>query len=122
MLWHENLSTMSWHSAVRYFTLRDKGGGLAFGYGKYGPIPTYAADADGITFQDNILVCNPDLTGNAGTVYVHSRHGGVMALTMNSIDFDYTYGDLTVRYGRSCDDAWKLMLFTLNGSTEKFTR
>lgn len=74
---------------VRYFTLRDKGGGLAFGYGKYGPIPTYAADADGITFQDNVLVCNPDLTGNAGTVYVHSRHGGVMALTMNSTDFDY---------------------------------
>jgi prepilin-type N-terminal cleavage/methylation domain-containing protein len=74
---------------VRTLRLRNKGGGLDFGYGSYGPVPTYAAEPDGVTFQDNALVCNPDLTGNAGTVYFRSRHGGAMALTMNSTDFGY---------------------------------
>jgi len=75
---------------VRSFRLADKGGGLCFGYGSYGPIPTYAATADGVTFpSNNTLVCNPDLTGNAGTVYIRSVSGATMALTMNSTDFGY---------------------------------
>jgi prepilin-type N-terminal cleavage/methylation domain-containing protein len=84
-----------WNTAddevVRTLKLRDKGGGLCFGYGSYGQIPTYAASADGITFpNNNTLICNPDLTSNAGTVYLRSSHGGAMALTMNSKDFGYT--------------------------------
>ncbi len=75
---------------VRVLRLGDKGGGLAFGYGDYGPIPTYAETDDGITFpNNNTLICNPDLTGNAGTVYIRSRHGGALAMTMNSRDFGY---------------------------------
>lgn len=75
---------------VRSFRLADKGGGLCFGYGSYGQIPTYAATADGVTFPlNNTLVCNPDLTGNAGTVYIRSASGAAMALTMNSTDFGY---------------------------------
>ncbi|MGD0844206.1 MAG: prepilin-type N-terminal cleavage/methylation domain-containing protein [Geobacteraceae bacterium] len=75
---------------VRSFRLADKGGGLRFGYGSYGPIPTYAATADGVTFpSNNTLVCNPDLTGNAGTVYIRSVSGAAMALTMNSTNFGY---------------------------------
>jgi prepilin-type N-terminal cleavage/methylation domain-containing protein len=84
-----------WNTAddevVRCLKLKDKGGGLYFGYGSYGPIPTYAPSDDGITFpNNNTLICNPDLTGNAGTVYIRSIHGGAMALTMNSTDFGYT--------------------------------
>lgn len=76
---------------VRRLRLRAKGGGLSFGYGSYGPIPGYAPADDGITFpNNNTLICNPDLTSNAGTVYLYSRHGGAMALTMNSRDFGYT--------------------------------
>jgi prepilin-type N-terminal cleavage/methylation domain-containing protein len=75
---------------VRSFRLAAKGGGICFGYGSYGPIPTYAATADGVTFPlNNTLVCNPDLTGNAGTVYIRSDSGAAMALTMNSTDFGY---------------------------------
>jgi prepilin-type N-terminal cleavage/methylation domain-containing protein len=84
-----------WNTAddevVRTLRLSDKGGGLCFGYGSYGQIPTYAPSDDGITFpNNNTLICNPDLTGNAGTVYLRSCHGGAMALTMNSTDFGYT--------------------------------
>lgn len=84
-----------WNTAddeiVRAVRLKDKGGGLTFGYGSYGQIPGYAASDDGITFpNNNTLICNPDLTGNAGTVYIRSTHGGAMALTMNSTDFGYT--------------------------------
>ncbi len=84
-----------WNTAddevVRSLRLKDKGGGLCFGYGSYGQIPTYAPSDDGITFpNNNTLICNPDLTSNAGTVYIRSRHGGAMALTMNSTDFGYT--------------------------------
>jgi prepilin-type N-terminal cleavage/methylation domain-containing protein len=74
----------------RSFRLADRGGGLCFGYGSYGPIPTYAATDDGVTFPlNNTLICNPDLTGNAGTVYIRSVSGAAMALTMNSTDFGY---------------------------------
>ena len=84
-----------WNTAddevVRSFCLKDKGGGLCFGYGSYGQIPTFAPSADGITFpNNNTLICNSDLTSNAGTVYICSSHGGAMALTMNSKDFGYT--------------------------------
>lgn len=84
-----------WNTAddevVRTVFLKEKGGGLAFGYGGYGQIPGYADSDDGITFpNNNTLICNPDLTGNAGTVYIRSTHGGAMALTMNSTDFGYT--------------------------------
>lgn len=84
----------SWNTpddeVVRSFRLAAKGGGLCFGYGSYGPIPTYAATADGVTFpSNNTLVCNPDLTGNAGTVYIRSVSGAAMALTMNSTNFGY---------------------------------
>jgi prepilin-type N-terminal cleavage/methylation domain-containing protein len=84
-----------WNTAddevVRTFSLREKGGGLCFGYGSYGQIPGYAPSDDGITFpNNNTLICNPDLTSNAGTVYIRSRYGGAMALTMNSKDFGYT--------------------------------
>jgi len=84
-----------WNTAddevVRTVRLKDKGGGLTFGYGSYGQIPGYAASDDGITFpNNNTLICNPDLTGNAGTVYIRSTHGGAMALTLNSTDFIYT--------------------------------
>lgn len=76
---------------VRSFSLGAKGGGLEFGYGEYGPVPGYAEADDGVTFpNNNTLICNPELTGNAGTVYVRSRHGGAMAMTMNSSDFGYT--------------------------------
>ncbi|MRR53540.1 MAG: prepilin-type N-terminal cleavage/methylation domain-containing protein [Deltaproteobacteria bacterium] len=78
---------------VRTVWLKEKGGGLCFGYGSYGKIPGlgYADSDDGITFpNNNTLICNPDLTGNAGTVYIRSSHGGAMALTMNSTDFGYT--------------------------------
>lgn len=83
-----------WNTAddelVRVLRLRDKGGGLEFGYGSYGPLPGLAATNDGITFpNNNTLICNPDLTGNAGTVYIRSRYGGAMAMTMNSRDFGY---------------------------------
>jgi prepilin-type N-terminal cleavage/methylation domain-containing protein len=84
-----------WNTAddevVRTLRLRDKGGGLSFGYGSHGPIPTYAPATDGISFpNNNTLICNPDLTCNAGTVYIHTRLGAAMALTMNSTDFGYT--------------------------------
>ena len=36
---------------VRTFRLADKGGGLRFGYGSYGPLPGLAADRDGVTFR-----------------------------------------------------------------------
>ena len=83
-----------WNTAddqvVRFFRLTDKGGGLRFGYGNYGPLPGLASASDGVTFQsNNTLVCNPDLTGSAGTVYIISRRGIAMAMVMNSVDFGY---------------------------------
>jgi len=75
---------------VRVLLLSSKGGGLRFGYGSYGPLPSLAAAADGISFQsNNTLVCNSRLTGSAGAVYLISRSGAAMALVMNSTDFGY---------------------------------
>jgi Tfp pilus assembly protein FimT len=75
---------------VRQIQITDRRGGLRFGYGTHGPIPGLASTSDGITFQNNTLVCNPDLTGNAGTVYLRASSGATMALTMNSADLGYT--------------------------------
>jgi len=76
---------------IRSFRLGEKGGGLVFGYGDYGPLPGLAAADDGISFQsNNTLVCNPELTGNAGVVYLISRRGCAMAIKMNSTDYGYT--------------------------------
>lgn len=76
---------------VRSFRLTDKGGGLSFGYGTCGPLPTLAATADGVSFQNNnTLICNPDLKGTAGVAYLISRSGSAMAIKMNSTDFGYT--------------------------------
>jgi prepilin-type N-terminal cleavage/methylation domain-containing protein len=86
-----------WNTAddevVRSFRLTDKGGGLRFGYGNYGPIKDpykLGETTSGVTFQNNnTLICNPDLTGNAGAVYIMSASGAAMALTMNSKDYGY---------------------------------
>jgi prepilin-type N-terminal cleavage/methylation domain-containing protein len=85
----------TWNTAddevVRSFALATKGGGLRFGYGRYGPRPDHAADPDGITFQNNnTLICNPNLTGTPGTVYLISRSGCAMAITMNTTDYGYS--------------------------------
>ncbi|MEA5113524.1 MAG: prepilin-type N-terminal cleavage/methylation domain-containing protein [Geobacteraceae bacterium] len=74
----------------RTVRLKDKGGGLGFGYGGCGPVPELAATKSGTTFQNNTLVCNPQLTGSPGTVYIRSGNGSAMALTMNTHDFDYS--------------------------------
>jgi prepilin-type N-terminal cleavage/methylation domain-containing protein len=82
---------------VRSFRLADKGGGLFFGHGAYGPVPGLAAAPDGITFASNTLVCNPELTGNAGTIYIRSIRGQAVAITVNSRDFAWTIR----KWGRS---------------------
>lgn len=75
---------------VRSFRLTEKGGGLSFGHGNFGPIPDHAVAPDGVSFpNNNTLICNPDLTGNAGAVYIRSASGAAMALTVNSQDYGY---------------------------------
>lgn len=82
-----------WNTAddivVRTCRLAAKGGGLTFGHGSYGPVPDHAPAADGISFGNNTLVCNPELTGNGGSVYLRSSSGAAIAITMNSTDFGY---------------------------------
>jgi prepilin-type N-terminal cleavage/methylation domain-containing protein len=73
---------------VRSFRLATKG--IQFGYGACGPIPGLAATPDGITFQiNNSMVCNQDLSSNAGTVYLVTSQGNAMALTANSSALGY---------------------------------
>lgn len=61
------------------------GGSVRFGFGSCGPIPGLAEVADGVSFQtNNSLVCNPDLSSNAGTVYLTSAYSKAMAITVNS--------------------------------------
>jgi len=74
----------------RSFCLARKGGGLRFGYGDYGPPDGLAKASDGVSFSNNTLVCNPELTGSSGTVYLYSAFGAAMALTMNTTDYGYT--------------------------------
>lgn len=83
-----------WNTAddevVRSFRLADKGGGLRFSHGNYGPISGLAPAPDGVSFpNNNTFICNSDLTGNAGAVYIRSASGAAMALTMNSTDYGY---------------------------------
>lgn len=83
-----------WNTAddtvVRVLSLSSKGGGVHFGYGSYGPLPTLKEAADGISFQsNNTLVCDSRLKGSAGTAYLISRSGVAMAIVMNSDDFGY---------------------------------
>jgi len=72
------------------FRVAGKGGGLRFGYGACGPVPDLAETADGVTFQvNNSMVCNQDMTSNAGTVYLVNSQGTAMALTANSSAVGY---------------------------------
>ncbi|MHB8057972.1 MAG: pilus assembly FimT family protein [Desulfuromonadaceae bacterium] len=85
------------------FKVAAKGGGLRFGYGACGPIPGLAVSDDGVTFQvNNSMVCNQDMTSNAGTVYLVNSQGTAMALTANSSAVGYAL--------RRCSDGvWKLL-------------
>ena len=75
---------------VRSFRLAQKGGGLKFSHGNYGPLPTLQVASDGVSFPtNNTCVCNSELTGNAGTVYIMSATGAAMALKMNSTSYGY---------------------------------
>jgi len=74
----------------RTIRLRDMAGGLEFGYGRCGPVPGLVATESGTSFGNTVLVCNPELTGSPGTVYIRARNGTAMALTMNTHDFDYS--------------------------------
>ena len=74
----------------RTIRLRDMGGGLEFGYGRCGPVPGLVATESGTSFRNKVLVCNPELTGSPGTVYIRASNGTAMALTMNTHDFDYS--------------------------------
>ena len=75
---------------LRSLKVAGKGGGLRFGYGACGPVPGLAASDDGVTFQvNNTMVCNQDMTSNAGTVYLVTNRGYAMALTANSSAVGY---------------------------------
>ena len=74
---------------VKSFRIGEVGRGLRFGYGSFGPIPKLADHQDGITFNDHVAICNNDMTGTAGTVYVISPSGNAMALVLNSTDSGY---------------------------------
>lgn len=59
--------------------------------GIVGPVPGLASEADGITFQiNNTIVCNQEMTSNAGTVYLLMCDSRVTALTVNSMDTKVT--------------------------------
>ncbi|WP_139366832.1 hypothetical protein [Trichlorobacter thiogenes] len=71
-------------SVIRSFKLSNKAG-IHFGYGNCGPVPGLANEADGITFQtNNSMVCNQEMSSNAGTVYLMLCDSRVTALTVNS--------------------------------------
>ncbi|MBW4054437.1 MAG: hypothetical protein HIU83_03345 [Proteobacteria bacterium] len=97
----------SWNTAddevLRSFKVAGKGGGLHFGYGTCGPVPGLAATEDGVTFQvNNTMVCNRDMTSNAGTVYLVNGQGGAMALTSNSSAVGYVLR-------RCANGVWELL-------------
>lgn len=74
---------------VRSLSISGRAGKLRFGYGSYGPVEGRSKTDDGITFVGNRLVCNDELTGNSGTVYIHSAYGAAAAIMMNSTDAGY---------------------------------
>ena len=83
-----------WNTAddtvIRSFRLANKAG-IRFGYGNCGPVPGLASEIDGITFQtNNSMVCNQEMSSNAGTVYLMVHDSRVTALTVNSMDTKIT--------------------------------
>ncbi len=74
---------------VKSFRIEEKGHGLKFGYGNYGPLPGLTSHPDGVSFDNNTAICNGDMTGSAGSVYVISQSGPAMALVLNSTDSGY---------------------------------
>jgi prepilin-type N-terminal cleavage/methylation domain-containing protein len=78
-----------WNTAddpvVKTFSL-SAGRGLSFGHGDRGPVPGLSAAPDGISFQSNTCICNPDQAGTAGTIYIQSAYGPAMAIVVNSTD------------------------------------
>jgi Tfp pilus assembly protein FimT len=83
-----------WNTAddtvIRSFRLANKSG-IRFGYRNCGPVPGLASETDGITFQtNNSMVCNQEMSSNAGTVYLMLHGSRVTALTFNSMDTKIT--------------------------------
>jgi len=84
-----------WNTAddqvFRTLRLADKGGGLKFSSGGYGPVESGLAEpVDGVSFlNNNTIICNERLTGTAGAAYLISGGGVAMAITMNSTDEGY---------------------------------
>lgn len=77
-------------SVIRRFRLSNKAG-MHFGFGSCGPVPGLANEVDGITFQtNNSMVCNQEMSSNAGTVYLIINENRVTALTVNSTDAKIT--------------------------------
>jgi hypothetical protein len=91
-LYSEFLDDGKWNindTFIRSIHLKNKGGGLRFGCGTYGPIPGHVAPNDGITFPRNTAVFNDRLSSNAGTVYIITSTGAAMAVVVNSVDAGY---------------------------------
>ncbi len=83
-----------WNTAddvvVRSISLAGKGGGVSFGHGSYGPRKGCAVAPDGVSLQNNnTVICNPILTGTAGNVYLITRSGSAMAVSMDSNTYGY---------------------------------
>lgn len=86
-----------WNTAddkiIRSFKLINKAG-MHFGFGSCGPVPGLANEVDGISFQNNnSMVCNQEMSSNAGTVYLFLNESRVTALTVNSSDLKVTIRD-----------------------------
>ncbi len=63
---------------VRSVRLSSKGGGLMFGYGTYGPVKDpdpLVPTNDGVTFDNNTLVCNTRLTHDLHQGIIRGGHG-----------------------------------------------
>jgi hypothetical protein len=75
---------------VRSFRLAERGG---LEFWKYPTKPAkkgLATPEDGIAApnpSNNSFICNDNLTGNGGTVYIKSPSGGAVAVKVNSEDF-----------------------------------
>ncbi len=83
-----------WNTAddvvIRSISLASKGGGIRFGHGSYGPRKECAAAPDGVSLQNNnTVICNTILTGTAGNVYLITRSGSAMAISMESVAYGY---------------------------------
>jgi hypothetical protein len=79
-------------TVVRSFRLGDKGGGVRFGYGSYGPLPRSVETATGLAFGkpgNGILLFNEDMSGNSGTIYMISSSGSALAVVVSSVKDGY---------------------------------